>query len=187
MPHLRSVLSNGQKHASGSSFERSRLEVFSKILFTFLHKQNHTTVSMDVAAYASAEDFLKDLFVIRTSLVENDGKEIADGRLRDLIQVCRKVVFFCLLIITHTKKNVSTFGFHLAPVDVRQNSAVHVAVISELFDHVGVPSYRSLSESEKIDLLSKELLNKRPLVSKVFLFFSVLSFSSFLLLAPLVF
>ncbi len=104
---------------------------------------------MKVTAYGSTDEFLADLMVIRDSLYQNGGKDIANGLLRVLIQ------------------NVNAFGFHLAPVDVRQNSAVHVAVISELFDHVGVVDYKKLSETEKIELLSKELLNKRPLVSKV--------------------
>lgn len=53
---------------------------------------------MDVAAYDSADDFLKDLFVIRDSLMQNDGKEIADGLLRTLIQV-RMFGFVCVCCV----------------------------------------------------------------------------------------
>ncbi|NWM00774.1 phosphoenolpyruvate carboxylase, partial [Klebsiella pneumoniae] len=61
---------------------------------------------------------------------------------------------------------VETFGFHLATLDMRQNSAVHERVIAELLKAGGVAEdYASLPEDERVALLRKELANARPLTS----------------------
>ena len=51
--------------------------------------------------YASAEDLLADLRVIRASLAANGGRRIADGRIAAL------------------ERMVEVFGFHVAKLDVR--------------------------------------------------------------------
>ncbi|MEM7702002.1 MAG: phosphoenolpyruvate carboxylase [Pseudomonadota bacterium] len=59
---------------------------------------------------------------------------------------------------------VQTFGFHLATLDLRQNSSVHERVVSELFAKAGVESdYLALDEDARVTLLRGELAGKRPL------------------------
>ncbi|SDA25773.1 phosphoenolpyruvate carboxylase [Sphingomonas sp. NFR15] len=61
---------------------------------------------------------------------------------------------------------VETFGFHLATLDMRQNSAVHERVVAELLKVAGVEDdYLALSESQRVSLLRHELSNARPLTS----------------------
>ncbi|AOH86497.1 phosphoenolpyruvate carboxylase [Sphingomonas panacis] len=61
---------------------------------------------------------------------------------------------------------VETFGFHLATLDMRQNSAVHERVVAELLKVAGVEDdYRALGESQRVSLLRHELSNARPLTS----------------------
>lgn len=58
-----------------------------------------------------------------------------------------------------------TFGFHLAALDIRQHSRVHEEAVADLLTLGGVTaSYTTLSEAERQDLLSTELLNPRPLL-----------------------
>ncbi|MFT3684202.1 MAG: phosphoenolpyruvate carboxylase [Phycisphaerales bacterium] len=58
------------------------------------------------------------------------------------------------------------FGLHLATLDIRQHSAVHESVVAELLAVAGVaPDYASLDEAARLDLLRRELSNRRPLVS----------------------
>ena len=98
--------------------------------------------------YPSATEFVMDLETISSSLVANRGAEAARGRLRDTIHAAR------------------AFRFHLAPVDLRQNSDVHERVVAELFASAGVaPAYLTLPEQERVALLAKELATTRPLVS----------------------
>lgn len=61
---------------------------------------------------------------------------------------------------------VETFGFHLATLDMRQNSAIHERVVAELLKSAGVcDDYAALDEQARIDLLRRELANARPLTS----------------------
>ncbi len=61
---------------------------------------------------------------------------------------------------------VETFGFHLATLDLRQNSAVHARVVAELLKVAGVEEdYASLSEPDRVQLLTGELAGGRLLAS----------------------
>ena len=97
--------------------------------------------------YSSADEFAADLNTIKNSLVANGSADLADGRLRDLL------------------RSVNCFGLHLASLDLRQNSAVHESVISELFD-VFEPKidYANMDEDNRIKLLVDELSSTRSLL-----------------------
>ena len=93
-------------------------------------------------------EFKADLDVLHRSLIANNSGVIARGRLRLL------------------RRAVDCFGFHLARLDIRQNSAVHERTVAELLD-AATPgmSYLALSEEARVALLSSELRNARPLTS----------------------
>jgi len=60
---------------------------------------------------------------------------------------------------------VDVFGFHLARLDLRQNSDVHDRSVAELFRVAGVcEDYSGLSEAERVALLRREIANARPLI-----------------------
>ena len=62
---------------------------------------------------------------------------------------------------------VEVFGFHLATLDLRQNSAVHERVVAELLRVAGVePDYLALPEDARVALLRRELAGPRPLTSR---------------------
>jgi phosphoenolpyruvate carboxylase len=105
----------------------------------------------DAPAYANVEDFSADLAVISHSLEANGGAIVARGRLRAL------------------RRAVDVFGFHLAPLDLRQNSDVHERMVAELLA-AAVPgtNYLDLDEEGRIALLLTELVSPRPLVSPFF-------------------
>ncbi len=102
----------------------------------------------EAAPYAGVQEFKADLDILDRSLVANKSRVIARGRLRLL------------------RRAVDCFGFHLARLDMRQNSAVHKRTVAELID-AATPgmSYLALSEDARIALLSAELRNARPLTS----------------------
>lgn len=99
-------------------------------------------------AYSDAGEFASELATLHESLHQNGSGVLTRGRLRAL------------------RRSVSVFGFHLAAIDLRQNSDVHERVIEELFEraHPGL-GYRRLSEPERIRLLLEELKTERPLAS----------------------
>ncbi|MEC9368212.1 MAG: phosphoenolpyruvate carboxylase, partial [Pseudomonadota bacterium] len=81
------------------------------------------------------------------SLIEHGSEVLARGRLRHLIRA------------------VDCFGFHLASLDMRQNSAVHGRTVAELFAAVDPAcDYASMDEANRVALLVKELANARPLI-----------------------
>ncbi|MBS1226046.1 MAG: ppc [Proteobacteria bacterium] len=86
--------------------------------------------------YASEQAFLDDLYLIRDSLVAHGDRAVADGELTDLIRLAE------------------TFGFHLAALDVRQESARHTAAVTEIFAMApNLPDYAALSEEERLAVL----------------------------------
>jgi phosphoenolpyruvate carboxylase len=105
----------------------------------------------DAAAlpYSSAEDFIIDLTVIKQSLLCHGSKLLAQGKLNDLLCAVR------------------VFGWTLAPLDLRQNSDVHERVIAELLEFI-IPgtNYLKLDEAGRIEILLRELVTSRPLVSR---------------------
>jgi len=102
----------------------------------------------EAAPYATVKEFKADLDVLDRSLIANNSGVIARGRLRLL------------------RRAVDCFGFHLARLDMRQNSAVHERTVAELLDAaISGMSYLALSEDARVALLSSELRNTRPLTS----------------------
>ncbi len=103
----------------------------------------------DQPAYESAADFAADLDTIHASLLDNGSGRLTRGRLRYL------------------RRALDCFGFHLASLDLRQNSAVHEQVIAELFAAVRPElDYTALDEDARIELLCRELQEPRPLVRR---------------------
>jgi phosphoenolpyruvate carboxylase len=101
----------------------------------------------EAPAYASAKELADELDTLDASLTANGSTLLAAGRLRSL------------------RRAVDCFGFHLAAIDLRQNSAVHERTVAEI---LGVAidgcDYARLDEGARLSLLSAELTNRRPLV-----------------------
>jgi len=97
------------------------------------------------AAYKNSKELYADLQLIYDSLIENNDPESAKGRLKNLMRL------------------VETFGFHLARLDLRQESLRHTKAVSKLFEIYKISNnYNELQEPKKLTLLS-EILEKPPL------------------------
>jgi phosphoenolpyruvate carboxylase len=96
--------------------------------------------------YADAEAFLADLRTMRDSLATHHGAALVQQRLQPLIRA------------------VEVFGFHLATVDLRQNSEQHEEVVAELLATARIEAdYRALDEAGKRAVLLRQLSDARPL------------------------
>ena len=97
--------------------------------------------------YDLPDDLIADLDVMYGSLCDNGSKLIANGRLSSL------------------RRAVQCFGFHLASLDLRQNSDVHQRTVADLLAAVdpGI-DYLAMSEPERVDILTQELVKARPLL-----------------------
>ena len=97
--------------------------------------------------YDSPDELRADLDVVDASLRSHGAGALADDRLLRL------------------REAVEVFGFHLCGLDMRQNSAVHEEVVGELLAWAGVcEDYAALDEAARVELLSRELTMRRPLV-----------------------
>ena len=97
-----------------------------------------------------SSSFLADLELLRSCLVKTGFASYVESSLLGRILV-----------------RASTFGFHMAALDVRQHSRVHQEAVSALLQVAGVHrNYAGLDEESKLELLSLELANPRPLLPR---------------------
>jgi phosphoenolpyruvate carboxylase len=137
-------------HRSGEPYRLAVSGIYARLTATAVRLEVETTRRPvgQAAPYASVKEFKADLDVLERSLIANNSGVIARGRLRSL------------------RRAVDCFGFHLARLDIRQNSAVHERTVAELLD-AATPgtSYLALGEEARVALLASELRNPRPLAS----------------------
>ena len=98
--------------------------------------------------YASTQEILNDLFLIRRDLLAHRGQLIAHGELEQAIRV------------------VASVGLPLATLDIREHSEKFQGAISQLIarlNHSSPKEYFDLSSSARFDLLAAELQSQRPL------------------------
>jgi phosphoenolpyruvate carboxylase len=104
----------------------------------------------DPRTYASADDFVADLELLRDSLRSVGAHLIADGRLRAL-QIQAEV-----------------FGFHLVTLDLRQHADRQREALAAVFRRYGdTDDWAGLAEEEKVARLTHELTLTRPLTPAV--------------------
>ncbi len=133
-------------------YRRALTGIYARLAATFTHftgKPAPRHVSHEGAPYESPAELRADLVAIAHGLADTgSGKLGSGGALGRLIRA------------------VETFGFHLAALDMRQNSAVHERVVTELFKVAGIEAdYAALDEEARVALLRRELANPRPLSS----------------------
>jgi phosphoenolpyruvate carboxylase len=137
-------------HRSGEPYRLAVSGIYARLTATAtrLEVETRRPAVGEAAPYADVAEFKADLDTLYRSLISNNSGVIARGRLRLL------------------RRAVDCFGFHLASLDIRQNSAVHERTVAELID-AAMPgiSYLALNEEARVALLTAELRNARPLTS----------------------
>lgn len=108
--------------------------------------ENRTLTSKRAAeGYADPQEMVRDLEVMRQSLISHGDDDIAASRLTDLIRL------------------VQTFGFTLAPLDIRQESTRHEQALAAFLRESGrCENYEELGEQERLALLGDVIQNPPP-------------------------
>lgn len=122
--------------------------ILAKIKATNQHIQSQgTDDEAGKDAYVAPQALLDDLRLIRQSVNTHDQAH-GEGLLLDTIRL------------------VKTCGFHLASLDIRQDSGYHGEVIADIFASASnLPDYQSLSETERQQWLTRLLENSgTPLI-----------------------
>lgn len=96
--------------------------------------------------YQQTSEIIADLTALHSSLIEIGSRRLANT---DVLPVLN---------------TVDTFGFHLARLDIRQNSVFHARALSQLMSAAGIDGsqWEEWSEVERIRFLEKELRSPRP-------------------------
>lgn len=138
------------KSRSDEPYRRALTGIYARLSAThekLVGKRPGRPSPIPAAPYGHPSEFREELVAVARGLA-NGGPLATGGALGRLIRA------------------VETFGFHLATLDMRQNSAIHQRVVAELLKSAGVcDDYAALDEPARIDLLRRELANARPLTS----------------------
>ncbi|CEM02501.1 unnamed protein product [Vitrella brassicaformis CCMP3155] len=104
--------------------------------------------TLEKYVYKTTEEFVEPLLKVYESLEKCGDWFIARGRLTDLIRLAL------------------AFGLSLLKLDVRQESERHTEAMEEVGQYIGMGSYRSLPEEEKMQTLVNILESRRPLIPR---------------------
>ncbi len=96
--------------------------------------------------YRLSAELLSDLDALTETLVATGAKRLATSD------------------VGPVRRSVEVFGFHLAQLDIRQNSVFHAHALSQLLEAAGVSSlpWDDWTEEDRLDFLEKELRSPRP-------------------------
>ena len=153
-PELQALAEHSTDHSpqrADESYRRALSGIYARLAATARTLDQFEPVRHEIgsaAPYETPEALRADLKVLNNSLKLNGSASLAGGRLRRLL------------------RGVQVFGFHLAPIDLRQNSEVHARTVAELLAGADrCPDYEALAEDQRIKLLVEEISTPRPLYS----------------------
>lgn len=110
-------------------------------------KRDHATrLQVTEASYRTAERLIDDLKILQEALIAFGSSAIAYNDVHSAIRVLR------------------CFGFHLACLDIRQNSQFHELALSQLMKAARLDgdAYLTWNEEQKLEFLNRELESPRP-------------------------
>ncbi len=114
-------------------------------LYNSERRERELPESNPAAIYRSGSEFLAELRLIQRSLTETG---LSCRELENLIN------------------QVEIYDFHLAQLDIRQESSRHADALNEILEYLQIlpRPYHELSEAERVDWLTTELQTRRPLI-----------------------
>lgn len=135
-----------------SAYSRNDGEVFRQLANLIMNKlpldvkRNHAVQVQDFPnSYRKAEELIEDLKLLQEGLIEYGAEKIAYSDVNEAIRC------------------VQAFGFHLANIDVRQNSAFHDKAIEQLMAEASLEGdFSAWNEERRLAFLNKELESNRP-------------------------
>jgi phosphoenolpyruvate carboxylase len=136
-------------HRDDEPYRRALVGVYARLAATLQALTGTEALRHAVAPqepYPDAEAFAADLATVAESLASHHAAAMITPRLAPL------------------QRAVAVFGFHLATLDIRQNSDVHETVVAELLRTARIEAdYAALDESARRSLLIRQLCDARPL------------------------
>lgn len=140
----------GSKEFALHGAEREAFRLFVNLMLTKLpnemKKNNPFRQVINTNYYKYASELISDLSILSDGLVAFGAKSIAFADVKDVLRI------------------VQTFGFHLAHLDIRQNSKFHDMALCQLMDVALLDgsTFMDWNEEERLDFINKELQTPRP-------------------------
>ncbi|MGE5429336.1 MAG: phosphoenolpyruvate carboxylase [Methylococcaceae bacterium] len=100
----------------------------------------------ETISYQYPHELVADLYILQRALINHHASEIAFADVSEAIRI------------------VNTFGFHLAKLDIRQNSHFHELALSQLLQtaQMNDEEYLNLDLNERLSFIDRELRSTRP-------------------------
>lgn len=137
--------------AGNAAVQRNPLEPWRQFINMILLKLENTIQDTQQIAhtyYHTAADLQVDLRILRNSLEEVGGQRIIDEWLFPV------------------ERQVQCFGFHLAKLDIRQNSDFHSKALEQMLRQAEFEDceYTRWSEEKRVAFITEELKSNRPFI-----------------------
>jgi len=135
------------------AFNRNKGEAFRQMINLMIVKlpldikrEHATALHEHPGSYILTQELIDDLLILQESLIIFGAHTIAGADLNQMIRL------------------VNTFGFHLAHLDIRQNSHFHEKAVAELMDGASLDGnwFLNAAEQERLEFVNKELETNRP-------------------------
>lgn len=125
---------------------RQTAELLASRLPVDLHPGQLAQIRDRPGRYHRPEELDADLRTLHGSLCEAGAQRLADHD------------------VSPVRRVLATFGFHLAVLDVRQNSAFHDRALRQLLSAAGIDAsqWEDWTEAERLRLLEREIRSPRP-------------------------
>lgn len=106
----------------------------------------HAVLRDSPTTYRFSAELLKDLDTLHASLVDAGAHRLAESDVEPV------------------RRLTEVFGFHLAQLDIRQNSVFHARALTQLLNAAGISSepWDDWSETDRLQFLENELRSPRP-------------------------
>ncbi len=135
-------------------YRRALILIYSRLSSTARHLGHELSrlrpVDPHARPYTTSQEFIADLDVMIDSLFKHGAVYLARGRLANL------------------RRAAELFGFYLAPLDMRQHSAILEQTVGELFSHSsGKANYADLDEPGKRQVLLEALQANKILLTDI--------------------
>jgi phosphoenolpyruvate carboxylase len=111
-----------------------------------IQREHATALYEHPGSYVHAGELIDDLLILQKSLEKFGAITVAEADMNHMIRL------------------VETFGFHLAKLDIRQNSYFHENAVAQLMKAASLDGdwFLNASEEERLDFINKELETNRP-------------------------
>lgn len=97
-------------------------------------------------SYQYPQELVADLYILQRALLNHHASEIAFADVSEAIRI------------------INTFGFHLAKLDIRQNSRFHELALSQLLQtaQMNYEEYLGFDVKDRLSFINRELASTRP-------------------------